>query len=257
MTIAAASFAEIPFASQNIVAVSVTCPPLTLTAGSPSEIVGDSNFPHPIGLGMTVSLGQEIGTVLPVNLDQQITASLTFVANDSLHINSTDLLTGLSLTNTLGSVTIDAQQVQDVTGFLLSATPGSVTVTGTSLQLPTGVSATLTPATITPQGNALPAITGLSGTFVLGSPTIHINQTIIPTGIEITLEALPGSVFTGWHDVTTPTSPSWVNIDSGSGSTWSNINATTSGTWTNVDSSGNSSTWSNVTVPTDSNWTEH
>ena len=257
MTIAAGAFAETPFASQNIVAVAVSGLTLTSAVGSPSEIVGDSNFPHPIGLGMTLSLGQETGHVIKLPTGFQITPAIGFVPNDSLHINTTETLTGFSLTNTLGTVSILATIGVDVTGQALTLSLGEETITGTALATPSGIALTLTPGSSTITGTSLVTPATTAATLSLGTPTIHINQTLIPTGIEITLEALPGSVFTGWHDVTTPTSPSWVYIDSGSGSTWSNINATTSGTWTDVDSSGNSSTWSSVTVPTDSNWTEH
>ncbi len=257
MTIAAAAFAETPFSSQNIVAVAVSGLTLTSAVGSPSEIVGDSNFPHPIGLGMTLSLGQETGHVIKLPTGVQITPAIGFVPNDNLHINTTETLTGFSLTNTLGTVSILATIGVDVTGQALTLSLGEETITGTALATPSGIALTLTPGSSTITGASLVTPATTAATLALGTPTIHINQTLIPTGIEITLEALPGSIFTGWHDVTTPTSPSWVNIDSGSGSTWSNINATTSGTWTNVDSSGNSSTWSSVTVPTDSNWTEH
>ncbi len=256
MTIAASAFAETPFASQNLVAISVSGVTLTSAVGSPSEIVGDSNFPHPLGLGMTVSLGQETGHVIKIPTGTQITSAIGFTPNDNLHINSTTTLTGLSLTNTLGSVSILATIGVDVTGQAVTLSLGEETITGTAVATPSGLALTLTPGSPVATGTTFVSPATTAATLVLGSPTVRINQTVLPTGIEITLEALPGSIFTGWHDVTTPTSSAWLNIDSGSGSTWSNINATTSGTWTNVDSSGNSTTWSNVTVPTDSNWTE-
>ena len=85
---------------------------------------------------MVLTLGQETGRIAPGNLGQQLNLSVNWNPTDFLVCNSEITVTGHQLTASVGSVTIDAQQVQQVTGFenTLSSQPDVVNYTVTVIQ---------------------------------------------------------------------------------------------------------------------------
>ena len=364
MSIAGAPFAALPFASQlKDLTISLTGLSMTIQEGFTQELTAGAG--HQVqGNGLTVSLGNETGNVVPVNLDQQINLSLNWTGQDFLVCNSHIDVTGNALTLTPGTVTIDAQQVEEVTGFestlssqpsvvnytvtvtnpgsgnvfvlngsnnpaismfrgtkyvfdqsayintnhplrfkdasgaaytdgvVVTGTPGQagakveftvpagapnslryycsvhgnamgntitvnnyITISGLAVTSATGQQINLTAGTALPVISKIALVSGNQISLSLNSPSIHISQVRPATGFGLTLSTNSVDIFSGWADITVPTTPSWANLNPGTSSTWTNINATTSGTWTEV-STGTTPTWSEVTVPTDSNWTE-
>ncbi|MBO01304.1 MAG: hypothetical protein CMG35_01435 [Candidatus Marinimicrobia bacterium] len=89
---------------------------------------------------MTLTLGQETGRIAPGNLGQQLNLSVNWNQSAQLVCNSHIDVTGQQLTSSVGSVTIDAQQVQQVTGFenTLSSQPAVVNYTVTVVNYGSG-----------------------------------------------------------------------------------------------------------------------
>ena len=364
MSIAGSPFATVPFASQTAaISVPVSGLSMTIQEGFTQELTADAG--HQVqGNGLTISLGNEVGNIVPANIDQQINLSLNWAGQDFLVCNSHIDVTGNALTLTPGTVTIDAQQVQQVTGLestvssqpsvvnytVTVANPGSgnvfvlngsnnpaismfratkyvfdqsdntnlnhplrfkdgagnaytdgvvgtgvpgtagakveftvpagapnsmryyctvhgnamgntitvsnyITISGLAVTSATGQQINLTAGTALPVITKIALVSGNQVSLSLNSPSILISQLRPVTGFELNLSVDDVDLFTGWADVTIPTTPSWANLNPGTSSTWTQLNATTSGTWTEV-STGTTPTWSEVTVPTDSNWTE-
>ena len=133
MSIAGSPFATVPFASQTAaISVSVSGLSMTIQEGFTQELTAGAG--HQVqGNGLTVSLGNEVGNIVPANIDQQINLSLNWAGQDFLVCNSHIDVTGNALTLTPGTVTIDAQQVQQITGFesTVSSQPSVVNYTVT------------------------------------------------------------------------------------------------------------------------------
>ena len=140
MPIATNPFAAAPFSAQDITIVGVSGNQLTIQEGFTQELLDGSGNVQVGGQAMTLTLGQETGRIAPGNLDQQLNLSVNL--NQSAHlvcISHIDV-TGQQLTAGVGSVTIDAQQVQQVTGFenTLSSQPAVVNYTVTVVNYGSG-----------------------------------------------------------------------------------------------------------------------
>ena len=136
MPIATSPFAAAPFSAQDIVIISLSGQQLTIQEGFTQENTGATGNVQVGGQAMTLTLGQETGRIAPGNLDQQLNLSVNWNQAAQLVCNSHIDVTGQQLTAGVGSVTIDAQQVQQVTGFenTLSSQPDVVNYTVTVIQ---------------------------------------------------------------------------------------------------------------------------
>ena len=135
MPIATSPFASAPFSAQDITIVSLSGNQLTIQEGFTQEVTGDSGH-QVFGQAMTLTLGQETGRIAPGNLGQQLNLSVNWNGQSQLVCNSHIDVTGQQLTAGVGSVSIFAQQVQQVTGFenTLSSQPAVVNYTVTVIQ---------------------------------------------------------------------------------------------------------------------------
>ena len=140
MPIANAPFAAAPFSAQDITIVSVSGNQLTIQEGFTQELLDGSGNVQVGGQAMTLTLGQETGRIAPGNLGQQLNLSVNWNGQAQLVCNSHIDVTGQQLTAGVGSVTIDAQQVQQVTGFenTLSSQPAVVNYTVTVVNYGSG-----------------------------------------------------------------------------------------------------------------------
>ena len=159
MPIAANPFAAAPFSAEDIVIVGVSGNQLTIQEGFTQELLDGSGNVQVGGQAMTLTLGQETGRIAPGNLDQQLNLSVNWNQSAQLVCNSHIDVTGQQLTAGVGSVTIDAQQVQQVTGFenTLSSQPAVVNYTVTVVNYGSGNVFVL-------NGSANPAISMLRAT---------------------------------------------------------------------------------------------
>ena len=107
MSIAGSPFATVPFASQTAtISVPVSGLSMTIQEGFTQELTADAG--HQVqGKGLTISLGNEVGNIVPANIDQQINLSLNWAGQDFLVCNSHVDVTGNALTLTPGTVTIE------------------------------------------------------------------------------------------------------------------------------------------------------
>ena len=117
MPIANAPFATTPFSTLDVTIVAVSGNQLTIQEGFTQENTGATGNVQVGGQAMTLTLGQETGRIAPGNLDQQLNLSVNWSEQALLVCNSHIDVVGQQLTAGVGSVTIDAQQVQQVTGF--------------------------------------------------------------------------------------------------------------------------------------------
>ena len=159
MPIATNPFASAPFSAQDITIVSVSGNQLTIQEGFTQELLDGSGNVQVGGQAMTLTLGQETGRIAPGNLDQQLNLSVNWNQAAQLVCNSHIDVTGQQLTAGVGSVTIDAQQVQQVTGFenTLLSQPAVVNYTVTVVNYGSGNVFVL-------NGSANPAISMLRAT---------------------------------------------------------------------------------------------
>ena len=136
MPIATNPFATTPFSAQDITIVSLSGNQLNLSLSDPIVTAGGTIHLPAGAPGMVLTLGQETGRIAPGNLGQQLNLSVNWNPTDFLVCNSEITVTGHQLTAGVGSVTIDAQQVQQVTGFenTLSSQPDVVNYTVTVIQ---------------------------------------------------------------------------------------------------------------------------
>ena len=136
MPIATSPFAAAPFSAQDIVIVGVSGNQLTIQEGFTQELLDGSGNVQVGGQAMTLTLGQETGRIAPGNLDQQLNLSVNWNQAAQLVCNSHIDVTGQQVTAGVGSVSIFAQQVQQVTGFenTLSSQPDVVNYTVTVIQ---------------------------------------------------------------------------------------------------------------------------
>ena len=136
MPIATQPFATAPFSAQDITVVSLSGNQLNLSLSDPIVTAGGTIHLPAGAPGMVLTLGQETGRIAPGNLGQQLNLSVNWNPTDFLVCNSEITVTGHQLTAGVGSVTIDAQQVQQVTGFenTLSSQPDVVNYTVTVIQ---------------------------------------------------------------------------------------------------------------------------
>ena len=139
MPISDAPFATAPFSTLDITLVALTGNQLTVQEGFTQEVTGDSGH-QVFGQAMTLTLGQETGRIAPGNLGQQLNLSVNWNGQSQLVCNSHIDVTGQQLTAGVGSVTIDAQQVQQVSGFenTLSSQPDVVNYTVTVVNYGSG-----------------------------------------------------------------------------------------------------------------------
>ena len=140
MPIATSPFAAAPFSALDITIVGVSGNQLTIQEGFTQELLDGSGNVQVGGQAMTLTLGQETGRIAPGNLDQQLNLSVNWNQSAQLVCNSHIDVTGQQLTSSVGSVTIDAQQVQQVTGFenTLSSQPAVVNYTVTVVNYGSG-----------------------------------------------------------------------------------------------------------------------
>ena len=159
MPIAANPFAAAPFSAEDIVIVGVSGNQLTIQEGFTQELLDGSGNVQVGGQGLVLTLGQETGRIAPGNLGQQLNLSVNWDQAAQLVCNSHIDVTGQQLTAGVGSVTIDAQQVQQVTGFenTLSSQPAVVNYTVTVVNYGSGNVFVL-------NGSANPAINMLRAT---------------------------------------------------------------------------------------------
>ena len=136
MPIATQPFAVAPFSAQDITIVSLSGNQLNLSLSDPIVTAGGTIHLPAGAPGMVLTLGQETGRIAPGNLGQQLNLSVNWNPTDFLVCNSEITVTGHQLTAGVGSVTIDAQQVQQVTGFenTLFSQPDVVNITVTVVQ---------------------------------------------------------------------------------------------------------------------------
>lgn len=140
MPIANAPFATTPFSTLDVTIVGVSGNQLTIQEGFTQELLDGSGNVQVGGQAMTLTLGQETGRIAPGNLGQQLNLSVNWNQSAQLVCNSHIDVTGQQLTAGVGSVTIDAQQVQQVTGFenTLSSQPAVVNYTVTVVNYGSG-----------------------------------------------------------------------------------------------------------------------
>ena len=140
MPIANAPFATTPFSTLDVTIVGVSGQQLTIQEGFTQENTGATGNVQVGGQAMTLTLGQETGRIAPGNLGQQLNLSVNWNQAAQLVCNSHIDVTGQQLTSSVGSVTIDAQQVQQVTGFenTLSSQPAVVNYTVTVVNYGSG-----------------------------------------------------------------------------------------------------------------------
>ena len=140
MPIANAPFATTPFSTLDVTIVGVSGNQLTIQEGFTQELLDGSGNVQVGGQAMTLTLGQETGRIAPGNLGQQLNLSVNWNQSAQLVCNSHIDVTGQQLTSGVGSVTIDAQQVQQVTGFenTLSSQPAVVNYTVTVVNYGSG-----------------------------------------------------------------------------------------------------------------------
>ena len=136
MPIANTPFSTVPFSTLDITIVGVSGNQLTIQEGFTQELLDGSGNVQVGGQGLVLTLGQETGRIAPGNLGQQLNLSVNWDQAAQLVCNSHIDVTGQQLTAGVGSVTIDAQQVQQVTGFenTLSSQPDVVNYTVTVIQ---------------------------------------------------------------------------------------------------------------------------
>ena len=140
MPIANTPFSTVPFSTLDITIVGVSGNQLTIQEGFTQELLDGSGNVQVGGQAMTLTLGQETGRIAPGNLGQQLNLSVNWNQSAQLVCNSHIDVTGQQLTAGVGSVTIDAQQVQQVTGFenTLSSQPAVVNYTVTVVNYGSG-----------------------------------------------------------------------------------------------------------------------
>ena len=140
MPIANAPFATTPLSTLDVTIVGVSGNQLTIQEGFTQELLDGSGNVQVGGQAMTLTLGQETGRIAPGNLGQQLNLSVNWNQSAQLVCNSHIDVTGQQLTAGVGSVTIDAQQVQQVTGFenTLSSQPAVVNYTVTVVNYGSG-----------------------------------------------------------------------------------------------------------------------
>ena len=117
MPIANTPFSTVPFSTLDITIVGVSGNQLTIQEGFTQELLDGSGNVQVGGQSLVLTLGQETGRIAPGNLGQQLNLSVNWDQAAQLVCNSHIDVTGQQLTAGVGSVTIDAQQVQQVTGF--------------------------------------------------------------------------------------------------------------------------------------------
>ena len=140
MPIATSPFSAAPFSAQDIVIISLSGQQLTIQEGFTQELLDGSGNVQVGGQSLVLTLGQETGRIAPGNLGQQLNLSVNWNQSAQLVCNSHIDVTGQQLTSSVGSVTIDAQQVQQVTGFenTLSSQPAVVNYTVTVVNYGSG-----------------------------------------------------------------------------------------------------------------------
>ena len=135
MSIATAPFAASPFSAEDTseLIVVVSGNQLNLSLSDPVVTAGGTIHLPAGAPGMVLTLGQETGRIAPGNLGQQLNLSVNWNSTNFLVCNSEITVTGQQLTAGVGSVTIDAQQVQQVTGLesTVSSQPSVVNYTVT------------------------------------------------------------------------------------------------------------------------------
>ena len=159
MPIANTPFSTVPFSTLDITIVGVSGNQLTIQEGFTQELLDGSGNVQVGGQSLVLTLGQETGRIAPGNLGQQLNLSVNWDQAAQLVCNSHIDVTGQQLTAGVGSVTIDAQQVQQVTGFenTLSSQPAVVNYTVTVVNYGSGNVFVL-------NGSANPAISMLRAT---------------------------------------------------------------------------------------------
>lgn len=140
MPIANTPFSTVPFSTLDITIVGVSGNQLTIQEGFTQELLDGSGNVQVGGQSLVLTLGQETGRIAPGNLGQQLNLSVNWDQAAQLVCNSHIDVTGQQLTAGVGSVTIDAQQVQQVTGFenTLSSQPAVVNYTVTVVNYGSG-----------------------------------------------------------------------------------------------------------------------